>query len=119
MDYLNPRGKRRRYGKNGNWHKKGPGRPISFKNIQEPIFKQFLPVVPPNLIDKVDKSPIFLFYDELEAIKLVDYVNLTQEQAGDKMQVSRGTIWRLVQSARRKILNSILEGRALYITPRK
>jgi len=97
---------------------KGPGRPFSFKNVDEPIFKQFLPVVPPELVDKVSREPIFLFYDELQAIKLVDHENLTQEQAGIRMQVSRGTIWRLVQSGRTKILSSILEGRPLYIIPR-
>ena len=115
---MNPRGKRRRRGKNKLGFGKGPGRPKSFKNVETPIFKQFLPVVPPHLIEKVNKDPIFLYYDELEAIKLVDYKNLTQEQGGIKMQVSRGTIWRLVQSARTKILTSILEGRALYIVPR-
>ena len=115
---MNSRGKRRRRGKGVEWVRKGPGRPLSFKNVKEPTFKQFLPVIPPNLIDKVSKTPIFLYYDELEAIRLVDHENLTQEEAGAKMQISRGTIWRLVQDARTKILTSILEGRALYIVPR-
>ena len=66
----------------------------------------------------MNKNPIFLYYEELEAIKLVDYENLSQEQAGIQMKVSRGTIWRLVQSGRFKILSSILEGRPLYIIPR-
>ncbi len=116
---MNPRGKRRRFGKNRIWQGKGPGRPISSKNVKEPTFKQFLPVIPPNLIEKVNKNPIFLYYDELEATRLVDHENLTQEQAGVEMGVSRGTIWRLVQSARTKILTSILEGQALYIIPRE
>ena len=116
---MNPRGKRRRHGKDRVWQGKGPGRPISFKNVKKPIFTQFLPVVPPNLIDKVNKNPIFLYYDELEAIRLVDHENLTQEQAGVAMEGSRGTIWRLVQSARSNILTSILEGQALYIIPRE
>ncbi|MHA1377074.1 MAG: DUF134 domain-containing protein [Candidatus Helarchaeota archaeon] len=116
---MNPRGKGRRHGRGRMHGPKGPGRPISFKNVKEPIFKQFLPVVPSNLIEEVNKEPIFLYYDELEAMKLVDHENITQEQAGVRMQVSRGTIWRLVQSARSKILSSILEGRPLYIIPRE
>ncbi len=112
------RGRRGRGRGKGPKFRRGPGRPLTFKSVDEPTFKQFLPVVPPELVEKVNKNPIYLFYDELEATKLVDFENLTQEQAGTKMQVSRGTIWRLVQSARFKLLSSILEGRPLYIIPR-
>jgi predicted DNA-binding protein (UPF0251 family) len=33
----------------------------------------------------------------------VDLEGLSQEEAGERMGVSRGTAWRLVQSARKKI----------------
>ena len=115
---LNPRGKGKRFGRGRRGGPRGPGRPLSNKKVEEPVFKQFLPVVPPNLIGQINQEPLFLYYDELEAIKLVDYDNLTQENAGIQMKVSRGTIWRLVQSGREKILASILEGRPLYIVPR-
>jgi predicted DNA-binding protein (UPF0251 family) len=53
---------------------------------------------------------------ELEAFRLVDLEGLSQEEAGRKMGVSRGTIWRLVQSARRKTAKALSEGRPLSIT---
>jgi predicted DNA-binding protein (UPF0251 family) len=53
---------------------------------------------------------------ELEAFRLVDMEGLSQEEAGQKMSVSRGTIWRLVQSARKKTAQALTEGRALQIT---
>jgi predicted DNA-binding protein (UPF0251 family) len=53
---------------------------------------------------------------ELEAIRLVDLEGLSQEQAGTKMGVSRGTIWRLVKSARRKVAQALTEGRPLTVT---
>jgi len=46
----------------------------------------------------------------------VDLEGLSQEQAGTKMGVSRGTIWRLLQSARRKVAQALTEGRPLTVT---
>ena len=53
---------------------------------------------------------------ELEAMRLVDLESLSQEQAGTKMGVSRGTIWRLVKNARRKVAQALTEGRPLTVT---
>ena len=62
-------------------------------------------------------GPIFMEMAELEAFRLVDLEGLSQEEAGRKMGVSRGTIWRLVQSARRKTAQALSEGRPLSIAP--
>jgi predicted DNA-binding protein (UPF0251 family) len=40
---------------------------------------------------------------------------LSQEEAGQHMGVSRGTVWRLVQSARKKTAQALSEGRPIYI----
>lgn len=48
---------------------------------------------------------------ELEALKLVDKENLTQEQAAERMRVSRGTLWRILQEARRKIIYALVSGK--------
>lgn len=53
---------------------------------------------------------------EVEALRLADLEGLSQEQAGTKMGVSRGTIWRLLQSARRKVAQALTEGRPLIVT---
>jgi len=62
-------------------------------------------------------EPIFIEMAELEAFRLVDLEGLSQEEAGRKMGVSRGTIWRLVQSARRKTAQALSEGRPIRIAP--
>ncbi len=54
---------------------------------------------------------------ELEAFRLVDLEGLSQEEAGRRMGVSRGTVWRLVQSARRKAAQALSEGRPIAIIP--
>lgn len=56
-----------------------------------------------------------LAHDELEAVRLCDVEGMTQTAAGKVMGVSRGTVQRLVCSARKKIVESILLGRALMI----
>jgi len=56
---------------------------------------------------------IELGLDELEAMRLCDLEGYQQEQAAQQMGVSRGTIQRLLQSGRRKLLTSITEGQAL------
>lgn len=51
--------------------------------------------------------------DELEAMRLCDLEGKQQEEAAQRMGVSRGTVQRLLQSGRRKLLTSITEGQAL------
>lgn len=51
--------------------------------------------------------------DELEALRLCDVVGLTQEDAGHRMGVSRGTVQRIVTAARAKVARALVEGCAL------
>lgn len=45
---------------------------------------------------------ITLYRDELEALRLCDSMGLTQSEAGLRMGVSRGTVQRVLASARKK-----------------
>jgi len=63
-----------------------------------------------------DAEPVYIDPAEVEAQRLVDLEGLSQEEAGERMGVSRGTIWRLVQNARKKIAQALSEGRPLLIT---
>lgn len=54
-------------------------------------------------------------HDELEAVRLCDIEDMTQAEAGEAMGVSRGTVQRLVCSARKKIATAVLHGQALVI----
>jgi len=64
-------------------------------------------------------EPVIVEFAELEAYRLVDMDGLSQEEAGQKMSISRGTIWRLVQSARKKTAQALSEGRPIYISTNK
>jgi len=56
---------------------------------------------------------IELCADELEAIRLCDLTGLSQEEAGRRLGVSRGTAQRLIKSARRKVARALVEGSAI------
>jgi predicted DNA-binding protein (UPF0251 family) len=56
---------------------------------------------------------IELGLDELEAMRLCDLEDKQQEEAAETMGVSRGTVQRLLQSGRKKVLRAISEGEAL------
>jgi predicted DNA-binding protein (UPF0251 family) len=47
--------------------------------------------------------------------RLCDLQGLFQEQAGEKMGVSRGTVQRLLASAHRKVAEALTEGAALVM----
>ena len=60
-------------------------------------------------------EPIVIDVAELEASRLVDVEKLSHEEAGQKMGVSRATVCRLVQSARKKTALALTQGRPIQI----
>jgi predicted DNA-binding protein (UPF0251 family) len=58
---------------------------------------------------------ILLTLDEFEAIRLADLEGLYQEQAANKMDISRQTFGRIIDSAHRKIADTLIHGKALKI----
>lgn len=58
---------------------------------------------------------IVLAVDEFEAIRLKDYKELSQEEAAKRMGISQPTFHRLVSSARNKLSNAIINGKAIKI----
>ncbi|KAB0665052.1 DUF134 domain-containing protein [Oryzomonas japonica] len=58
---------------------------------------------------------VVLHNDELEALYLCDGERLQQEEAGMRMGVSRGTVQRLLASARAKVVQALVGNKALCI----
>ena len=67
----------------------------------------------PTGIPMTDMERITLSRDELEALKLCDLDDLTQEEAGERMGVSRGTVQRILTAARKKVATALSQGRAI------
>lgn len=56
-----------------------------------------------------------LTYDEYEVIRLLDYMQMTQEECAARMDVSRPTVTRIYNEARRKLADMLVNGRSLTI----
>lgn len=58
---------------------------------------------------------VILEIDELESLRLADYLAHSHEQAAAKMKISRATFGRIVEKARNKVVDAILHGKAIKI----
>ncbi|HTZ39764.1 MAG TPA: DUF134 domain-containing protein [Syntrophales bacterium] len=66
--------------------------------------------VPLSMLEEV-----VLSVDEFEAIRLADLEGLYQEQAAERMKVSRQTFGRIIESAHKKVAEVLVTGKALKI----
>lgn len=74
-----------------------------------PIFTKFIP-------SKKDFTGVTNILDEeIEAIYLMDVLELYQEEAASKMEVSRTTFTRILKNARKKLTNSLVYGHKINI----
>ena len=58
---------------------------------------------------------VLLNLDEYEAIRLADLEGLYQEQAAARMNISRQTFGRIIETARRKVADVLVNGKVLKI----
>jgi predicted DNA-binding protein (UPF0251 family) len=66
--------------------------------------------IPTRELDQVG-----LTVDEVEALRLADLDGLSHEQAAESLGVSRQTVGRVLESARRKVADALVNGKALVI----
>lgn len=89
------------------------GRKEKLKQVETPPdFAGFGPIG----VQDQGLPPIDFYYEEYEAIRLVDYENLNFEQAAEKMKISKTSFARLIKSARKKITTAFVECRPLRAT---
>ncbi len=69
----------------------------------------------PRGIPLIALEEVILTVDELEAVRLADLEGLYQEQAAERMNVSRPTFGRIIESAHRKVAEALVKGKALRI----
>jgi hypothetical protein len=63
-----------------------------------------------------ENEGITLRPDELELLRLVDLEGLEQEEAAEKLGVSRKTAWRDLHQARRKITEALVYGKGIEMS---
>jgi predicted DNA-binding protein (UPF0251 family) len=69
----------------------------------------------PAGVRMIDLEESILTVDEFEAVRLKDLEELDEETAAKKMNISQPTFNRLVSSARKKIADAIVNGKAIKI----
>jgi len=87
-------------------------RPIRPRRVSfDPNVIYFKPrAVPLSELKEVD-----LGMDELEALRLCDLENLAQVEAAERMRVSQSSLSRILTSARKKVAQALVEGKAIKI----
>ena len=61
------------------------------------------------------EEEIILCVDEYEAIRLIDYEGLSQEECGEYMNIARTTVQQIYAEARKKIARMLVLGTELRI----
>ncbi|MFB3850832.1 MAG: DUF134 domain-containing protein [Acidobacteriota bacterium] len=87
-------------------------RPCKFRFIR---FNPNYPTFKPCGIPISSLEEVLLTLDELEAIRLKDFEELYQEEAAEKMKVSRQTFGNILNSARKKVADFLINGKYLKI----
>lgn len=78
---------------------------------QPPLYGEFKPT---GLAGKY-LNEISLNLDEYEALRLTDYEGMSHEEASVEMNISRPTFTRLIDIARRKLIEFVITGKKLKI----
>lgn len=87
-------------------------RPTSSRKIcHPPLYSYFGPASQP----RTRRDEIILRLDELEAVRLADHESLYQDEAAEKMGISRQTFGRIIEAARKKIAGAIVTGKAIRV----
>lgn len=85
-------------------------RPIRSRRIcKEPAYDRFLPE------GIACAEQVALTLDEYETLRLIDLCALTHEQCAQQMDISRTTVTEIYEAARRKVADSLVNGKPLVI----
>ena len=87
-------------------------RPKKSRKVENP--PKFTMFKPAGIMAR-EFEELTLLTEEFEAIRLADYEGLKHEEAAEKMEISRPTFSRLIESARRKISTMLIEGKTIII----
>ena len=87
-------------------------RPQKQRKVHKPPFyTRFKPIGIPSK----DLKQLTLSLDEYEAIRLSDYYGMSQEEASEEMEISRPTFTRLIEIARKKMADFLINGKVLNL----
>lgn len=87
------------------------GRPKKYRIVkQDPGISQFSPRGRPGRPHEVEVT-----VDEFEALRLADYMGLSQKEAAKSMRISQQTFSRVLKMAHKTIAEAIVNGKIIKI----
>ena len=78
---------------------------------EPPLYSDFKPIG----VRAQNLEQIVLTLDEFEAFRLADQLGFSHALAANEMEISRSTFSRLIEKARKKVADFIIQGKALKI----
>jgi uncharacterized protein len=69
----------------------------------------------PRAVPLSELEEITLEIDELEALRLCDFEELSQTESAKKMNISQSTLQRILNSGRKKVSEALVKGKAIKI----
>lgn len=69
----------------------------------------------PRGIPLMQLEEVRLTIDEREAMRLSDLLDMSHEEAGQRMGVSRATFGRIIQRARKTVADALINGKAINV----
>lgn len=87
-------------------------RPVKWRRVCElPVANRFGPLG----LGRGSKGHVNMTVDEYEAIRLIDFEGLNQEECASQMGIARTTVQGIYVNARKKLARSLVEGMVLHI----
>jgi predicted DNA-binding protein (UPF0251 family) len=91
-------------------------RPIKWRRVEFiPENRYYLPCPKGNCGYLGQIAEIQLKVEELEAMRLKDIEELSQEECAERMQISRQTFQLIIDQARKKVAIALIEGKAISV----
>ncbi len=87
-------------------------RPIKPRRV---IFDPNVTYFKPRAIPLSELEEVDLGRDELEALRFCDFKDLDQVETAKKMKISQSTLQRILSSARKKVAEALVKGKAIKI----
>lgn len=87
------------------------GRPKKLRVIKkEPCIRQFSPRGKPGRPDEIE-----LKIEEFEALRMADFIGLSQKESAKNMQISQQTFSRVLNQGRRSLSEALIMGKIIRI----
>jgi predicted DNA-binding protein (UPF0251 family) len=85
------------------------------RNLRRVLKKPGITYFKPAGVKIIDLQEVVLSVDEFEALRLKDFLEKNQKAAAAEMKISQPTFHRLARSARQKVAEAIVRGKAIRI----